>query len=127
MQSKGNEPTKAQKDWREEVRALGCIVSMEKGPHIQIHHVLGATAKHNKVEIGHWFILPLTGWYHLEAPVINATNHKKMFEAQFGSQASLFNQLLRNYEFHYEKPVPVPQEVLAAIYDLDRCSPVNSY
>ena len=126
MQSKGNAPTKAQSDWREEVRALGCIVSMEKGPHIQIHHVLGATAKHNKVEIGHWFILPLTGWYHLDNPTLNVTNNKKMLEAQFGSQVNLWLQLLKNYEFHYERPAPVPPEVVESIRDLGRCSPVNT-
>lgn len=118
MQSKGNAPTAAQIKWREEVRALGCIVGMEKGPHIQIHHVLGATAKHNKVAIGHWYILPLTPWAHLDNPVLNVTHNKRLFEAQYGTQISLFKQLIKNYEFHYEKRAPVPEEVLAAIYDL---------
>lgn len=119
MQSKGNSPSASQKKWREEVRELGCIIERSKGG-IEIHHVLGATAKHNKVVIGHWFILPLTGWYHRENPILNVTDNKKLFEANFGSQVELFIQLLELYEFHYEKPHPVPAEVVEAIQSLEQ-------
>ncbi len=118
MQSKGNAPTTAQKLWREEVRALGCIISGEKGG-VEIHHVLGATAKHNKVPIGHELILPLSAWYHRECPNQNVTDHKHLFEESFGTQVSQFNRLMELYEFHYEKPVPLPPEVIDAIRDLE--------
>lgn len=74
MQSKGNSPTPKQKRWREEARELGCFISGEQGG-IEDHHVLGATAKHNKEEIGHELILPLTVWYHREGPVLNVTSN----------------------------------------------------
>ncbi len=61
MQSKGNQPTAAQKRWREEVRALGSVIS--GGPAV-IHHPVGCTGKHNKVEIGHWWVIPLTDEEH---------------------------------------------------------------
>lgn len=118
MQSKGNAPSASQLKWREEVRALGCVVSREKHG-IEIHHVLGATAKHNRQPIGHWFILPLTSWYHRLNPVLNVTDHKKLFEANFGTQVVLFRQLLDLYRFQYNKEPPVPPEVLVAIFDLD--------
>ena len=57
MRSKNNAPTAAQKKWRSKVADLGCVVC--GSTQVQIHHVLGATAKHNKIHIGEWFILPL--------------------------------------------------------------------
>ncbi len=64
MRSKGNAPTAAQKRWRESVRGLGSIFSSgTEGQGIvpaEIHHPVGVTGKHNKIEIGHWWILPLT-------------------------------------------------------------------
>lgn len=119
MQSKGNAPIASQLKWREEVRDLGCVISREQYG-IEIHHVLGATAKHNRQPIGHWFILPLTAWYHRENPILNVTDNKKLFEANFGSQVALFNRLLDLYRFQYDKEPPVPCEVLAAIGDLER-------
>ena len=83
MQSKGNAPTVEQKRWREEVRELGCIISDEQGG-VEIHHVLGATAKYNKEEIGHEFILPLTGWYHRENPSHNAAFWRSIEKVMLG-------------------------------------------
>ena len=63
MQSKGNAPTEAHKRWREAVRELGC---MSCGTHsqIEIHHPAGVTAKHMKVPIGHWWLVPLCHTHH---------------------------------------------------------------
>ena len=61
MRSKGNAPTAAQKRWMESVRGLGSVISGEPAV---IHHPVGATGKHNKVHIGHWWIIPLTDAEH---------------------------------------------------------------
>lgn len=61
MQSKGNAPTAAQKRWREAVRELGSVIS--GGPAV-IHHPIGVTGKHNKIDIGHWWVIPLTDSEH---------------------------------------------------------------
>jgi hypothetical protein len=61
MQSKNNAPTAAQKRWREAVRDLGSVIS--GGPAV-IHHPVGVTGKHNKVHIGHWWVIPLTDEEH---------------------------------------------------------------
>jgi len=61
VRSKGNAPTAAQKRWREAVRGLGSIISGEPAV---IHHAVGATGKHNKVDIGHWWLIPLTDDEH---------------------------------------------------------------
>lgn len=62
MRSKGNAPTAQQKRWRELVRRLGSILT---GDDAVIHHCVGVTRKHNKVHIGHWWIIPLTNEQHL--------------------------------------------------------------
>ena len=56
-----NQPTAAQTRWRESVRELGSVIS--GGPAV-IHHCVGRTAKHDKVHIGHCWILPLTDSEH---------------------------------------------------------------
>ena len=61
MQSKGNAPNAVQKRWREAVRALGSVIS---GAPAVIHHPVGRTGKHNKVHIGHWWVIPLTDQEH---------------------------------------------------------------
>lgn len=61
MKSKGNAPTAAQKRWREAVRELGSVIS--GGPAV-IHHPVGCSGKHNKIEIGHWWVIPLTDEEH---------------------------------------------------------------
>ena len=59
---KVDQPNAEQKKWREQVRDLGCVVCGSENP--EIHHVVGRTSKHNKVHIGHWFILPLNHFNH---------------------------------------------------------------
>lgn len=61
MRSKGNAPTAEQKRWLSAVASLGCLVC---GSPAQIHHAVGVTGKHNKVEIGHWWLAPLCDEHH---------------------------------------------------------------
>ena len=57
--------TKEQIQWMSDITEwsednLGILYGEEwQGAAIQRHHVLGRSAKHNKVDIGHWFILPV--------------------------------------------------------------------
>ena len=53
--------TAAQERWVQQVASMGCIVC---GAPAQVHHVIGETAKHNKVAIGQEFILPLCPHHH---------------------------------------------------------------
>lgn len=90
-------PTIKQLRFREYVRGLGCCVSPESWA-IQIHHVIGRTAKVKGVgNIGHWFVLPLAWRYHDvdSNDDLNVTHRKHAFEDQFGTQAELFNQVLK--------------------------------
>lgn len=56
-----NQPSAKQKKWREAVRSLGSVIS---GAPAVIHHPVGRTGKHNKIHIGHWWVIPLTDEEH---------------------------------------------------------------
>jgi hypothetical protein len=71
MQSKNHKRTAEQKKWHGQVAELGCITS--GSTQAQIHHCVGATAKHNKIHIGEWFVLPL-----------NPFNHSYIDQGRFG-------------------------------------------
>lgn len=51
MRSKGNAPNAAQKRWMDAVGSLGCLVCLARP--VELHHVVGCAARHNKVPIGH--------------------------------------------------------------------------
>ncbi len=82
---------------------------------IQRHHVLGRSAKHNKVDIGHWFILPIPFELHDVSSnhPENVTHRKKDFVKRFGNQRDLFLMMVEDMrERGYELP---PAEVCKAI------------
>lgn len=56
-------PTAAQKRFHDAAARLGCVVPGCNAP-ARIHHCVGASAKHNKVAIGQWWILPLCDDHH---------------------------------------------------------------
>lgn len=61
----------------------------------ELHHVLGRSAKHNKTQIGHEFIIPVPFELHnvMSNHPLNVTHHKKKFVAEYGMQCDLFNKL----------------------------------
>ena len=75
----------------------------------QIHHVLGRTAKQNKVEIGHWFILPVP--IELHAPGSNhpdnVTHFKHNFTRRYGNQRDIFESLM---ESMFDSGYPTPND-----------------
>jgi len=75
---------------------VGLLYGLEYyGSIIQRHHVLGRSAKHNKVHIGHWFILPVPFQLHDVSSnhPENVTHCKKAFVRRFGTQRSLFKRM----------------------------------
>ena len=65
------------------------------GEGFQLHHVLGRSAKHNKVPIGHEFILPVPIDLHDvdSNHELNVTHHKHAFTDAFGMQCNLFDSM----------------------------------
>ena len=96
-----NNPTASQKRFMENMRKLGCCVSVEDW-HVQIHHMLGRTAKVKGVgNIGHWAILPLSWRFHdvHSNDPLNVTHHKYAFEDRFGTQVDNYLQCLHKLRY----------------------------
>lgn len=71
-----------------------------RGEGFQLHHVIGRSAKHNKVAIGHEFILPIPFDLHdvNSNHELNVTHHKHSFTNAFGTQRSLFEKMCISME-----------------------------
>lgn len=91
----------AQKKWMSDIadwaiNNIGMLYTSEYDDAIpQLHHVLGRSAKQNKVVIGHWFILPVPFELHdvsSDHP-LNVTHNKKAFTAMYGMQRALFDSM----------------------------------
>jgi len=85
---------------------------------IQRHHALGRKAKHNKVPIGEWFVLPLPFIYHdvNSNNPDNVTYHKHAFTDRFGLQSELFKGMIDSMvELGIE--LPFDDDVINAIID----------
>ena len=113
----------AQKKWMDDITEwalenIGILYGDEwSGCEFQRHHVLGRSAKHNKIAIGHWFILPVPFDLHDVSSnhQLNVTHRKKAFIAQFGNQRDLFETMCNSMESQgYDVP---PNDVFYAIMD----------
>ena len=73
------------------------------------HHVLGRAAKHNKIAIGHEFILPVPFELHNVSSnhPLNVTHRKKAFTKEFGKQSELFIKMIRSMDEQGYKVVDV--------------------
>lgn len=121
MQSKGNAPTQAQKDWREAVRELGSVIS---GAPAVIHHPIGCgkNAKHNKIHIGHWWVIPLTDEEHKALHngfCIWEQSHPDMFETRKEFEKGAFKELMFGTQWRGPLEIPGPDKV-SAIMDYHR-------
>ena len=88
---------------------------------IQRHHVLGRKAKHNKIAIGEWFILPLPFVYHDVSSnhPHSVTHHKNLFTERFGLQSELFKEMIESM-VESGAALPFGLDVINAIEDTRR-------
>lgn len=109
------QPSKQLWRFRETVRELGSVLSSRPAV---IHHVVGRTAVHRKVAIGHWWILPLADDEHRMLH-----SHRWALEEQalgfiMGSrwdfEKLMWSRVLQQLE---EQP---PQDVIDSIYSYPR-------
>lgn len=107
MRSKGNAPTAEQKRWHDQVANLQCVECL--GP-AQIHHPVGATAKHKKVPIGHWWVIPLCDEHHRGLHSGDSYEYESRKEFEKGE----FARILDDHDH------PVPAEVESAIMGYHR-------
>jgi len=101
--SKGNAPTAVQKAWRETVRELGSVIS---GAPAVIHHPIGCgkNAKHNKVHIGHWWVIPLTDDEHKALHAGENFGHHSRKEFEKTAYNMIFQRLWKKGIPHNQCP-----------------------
>ena len=84
-------------EWARENNGLGLLYGKEydDSHDFQIHHVLGRTAKHNKVPIGHEFIIPVPTELHDPnySHKLHVHKCKKEFVKKFGNQRGIFEKI----------------------------------
>jgi hypothetical protein len=102
-------PNAEEKRFMAWVKEQHCIVYGTPGPSIA-HHCEGATFKHKKVLVGHWFLLPLSQ----DADDIVTHGSRKRFREAFGPQSSLWLKLIK------KSPIQPPADVIDAITDWGR-------
>lgn len=122
MQSKGNAPTAAQKKFWSELVAMGCYLT--ECVECEIDHMVGASAKQDGHEIGHWWVVPLHVDLHRHGQK-NRTNREYEFNETYGSKAAanfpfgvekeMFMNLCVRYMIYYGKGMPFEPEILIAI------------
>jgi len=106
--------TAKQDEWLKRVADIRSLVSCQPG---QIHHCAGTTARHNRIDIGHWWILALTKPEHdrlhrNELNIEHGFRTRKEFEKVF---------FTRTVHVAQDKGWDVPpDDVLAAIEDYHR-------
>lgn len=99
-------PNQAEKDFQGWLKSQYCCVSGEYG--VQVHHCKGATFKHKKVLIGHWFCIPLSEAIHNEYH-----SGSKPWIEKYGLQRDLWVSMILKYQD--ETGVSVPDDVAMAI------------
>ena len=97
------QPNAAETRWRESVREMGSVLS---GAPAVIHHAAGRTARHNKVDIGHWWLIPLTD-----------DEHKRLHGGEYGKdrkemEKHWFVHVLKHLADHPDKPSGEVQDAI---------------
>lgn len=92
--------------WTKEQPCINC----DNPPPSIVDHVHGSCFKHNKVLIGHWFVIPLC----IECDTVKTIGSCRGFINRFGSLAALW---LKSVERSSFEP---PHEVVQSILDLQK-------
>jgi hypothetical protein len=73
------------------------------------HHCEGAMFKHNKIQVGHWFVIGLCEY----CDSLITDDNRRSFRAKFGPQCELWLKQLAEYPRRHE----CPPEIIEAIAD----------
>ena len=97
MQRKATKNTRAanaqEKKFHSWIKNQPCCVCSNPAPSI-MHHCEGATFKHNKVLVGHWFCIPLCQ----TCDDVVTHGSRKAFREKFGPQSELWRRVANSYE-----------------------------
>lgn len=124
LKRKPSQPTVSQEQqWLERItqyaRHYGAFPQSEGRGAFDRHHVKGRTYKHNKVDIGRWYVIPVLKEFHdtLSTNKLNVTHFRKAYEEAFNSQLVQFLTMCEVIRIE-DGYLPVPAEVMEAIEGL---------
>jgi hypothetical protein len=126
MISKHSSPTTEQKKYWTDIVDIGCVLC---GGGAEIDHVYGAKAIHNKVAIGNWAVVALCPSHHRlerDSRTISETSffkrHMPTGDYEYLQQARrwLIIKQHRAYLVKYKRNLPVPEDVIKAIFKCNK-------
>ena len=101
----------AEKRFMEYTKNSDCVQCGTEGPSI-VDHVAGATYKHNKVLIGHWFVIPLC----VDCDDVKTQGSTRKFKQTFGvTMAQLWAKHVTAWDVMTRENIP--RDVQLAILD----------
>lgn len=101
-------PNADEKAFQAWLKIQSCAITGQSN--VQVHHCKGATFKHNKELIGHWFCIPLSEESHAEYHA-----GTKAWRENYGSQYNCWALLM--YAYACETSKGCPKSVWNAIED----------
>lgn len=118
MQRKATKNTRAansfEKHYHSWLKNSGVCAACNNFRPVINHHCEGATFKHNKTLIGHWFVIGLC----FPCDNIITQGSRKVFREKFGPQSQLWLNRIEEYEATESRRVP--EDVKAAIMDWNK-------
>lgn len=105
-------PNAEEKRFQAWLKGQPCCVTGKPGPSI-VHHCEGATFKHNKVLIGHWFCIPLCQ----EVDDVVTFGSRRKFRELYGPQYQYAMHKIYEYEVKENCLRVCPVEVMSSILD----------
>lgn len=104
-------PNADEKRFQGWVKEQSCIWCQNPGPSI-VDHCRGATFKHDKVLIGHWFVIP---------QCVTCDTQKTIHGKRQGNEAEAWCELINTYcQPENAGKYAVPDEVFASIRDWNK-------
>lgn len=118
---RGKPPTAEQKRWHDWLAEQGDYMALDSV--VELHHPVGSTGKHNKVEIGQWWVIPL-GYTSHRSPTglhgdCSVFHGYRLGETRKEIEKAIFSRLVAHYH-HQHKCLPCPADVIKAIQDYHR-------
>jgi len=103
-------PNAAEQRFQGWLKEHACVWCNNPGPSI-VDHCRGATFKHNKVLVGHWFCIP---------QCVECDTQKTIHGKRLGNETDAWLDLIYDYEHCYIQKDVCPQEVIDSIGDWNK-------
>jgi len=127
MKSKNSTPTAAQQRWWSDLVDMGCVIS---GGPAEIDHCVGAKARHNKIDIGNWWVIALNPRLHRTDQSSRSNDRAKFGKdwanciayhyVVYAAEKQLFLAGCCKYIQFYKKDLPFDYDVMQAILGYTR-------